>query len=124
MFNFMTILEALSNVGVALLLFCIFWLSNFCLSLYYNIGVLKERFDKAKLILGLQKLLAVFLGLLFLVVGLTLMPEFMKYVGFGIKDEWIELFDKVGILSIIITSCLTYGKEAIETLRRIFTNIE
>lgn len=122
MFSTILILESIKNIGIALLLLCMFWASNFCFSLYYNINVLKEDFSKDKIKVGIQKIIALVIGLLLLVVALTLMPQFLSAIGFVIQPEWVELFDKLGVVSIIITACMTYGKEAIQTATKIFTN--
>lgn len=120
MFDLMIVLESLKNISASLGIFCLFWMSNFSLSMYYNIDVLQEGFDKDRMISGIKKLIMVGLGMLFLVLGITLLPQFMNHVGFIVDEQWVELFDRLGILSIIITSCLTYGKQSVTTLKDIF----
>lgn len=120
MFDLMIVLENLKNISMSLGIFCLFWMANFLLSIHYNIDVLKERFDKNRMMSGIKKLVMVGLGMFFLVLGITLLPQFMDYIGFTIDEQWAELFDRLGVLSIIITSCLTYGKQSVLTLRDIF----
>ena len=120
MFDLIIVLESLKNISASLGIFCLFWMANFSLSMYYNIDVLQESFDKDRMISGIKKLIMVGLGMLFLVLGITLLPQFMNHVGFIVDEQWVELFDRLGILSIIITSCLTYGKQSVTTLKDIF----
>ena len=90
MFDLIIVLENLKDISASLGIFCLFWMANFSLSMYYNIDVLQEGFDKDRMISGIKKLIMVGLGMLFLVLGIPvslflivqtfLIPDLVDYL--------------------------------------------
>ncbi|MEG2079914.1 hypothetical protein [Chryseobacterium sp.] len=89
-------------------------------SLYLNIGIVKEEFSWQKLWLGVLKLFALIIGIGALALAFTLLPVYLTEIGFPIPDEWTEMFNMLGLVGIVITSAVTYGKEALITISDIF----
>ena len=105
MFN--ALLENLTNIGWAMLIFLCAYLANVAFSLWYNIKIRKEDFDR-------EKLIASGLKILVFVVGLTLLwtAIFANEVGWTIPDEYTDIFaDLVIIGAVLLVSC-KYIKEA------------
>lgn len=120
MYDVSIVLENLKIISISFGFFLLLWLSNFVLSLYYNIGIVKDSFDKTKLKDGFLKMISVMVGTLLLIVAFTTLPQFLTYIGFPQTEEIQNLFNVIGISGIIITSSITYGKQAIQTLTDIF----
>ena len=106
------ILGNLKDVGLGVLLFIVAYVSNMMLSLYYNIKILNEPFDKNKLITSGIKIVAFGIGTGLLCVCITAIPEFANYVGFAIPEEYGDVFQDLAILAVFITSSLRYVIEA------------
>lgn len=106
------IISNLQNVGIGVLLFIVAYVSNMALSLYYNIKVLNEAFDKAKLINSALKIAAFAIGTALLCIGVTTIPAFASHVGFEIPEEYSTVFQDLAILSVFIISSCKYLLEA------------
>ena len=76
------VLNNLINIGWAMLIFLCAYLSNVAFSLYYNIKVLLQPFDKQKMINSGLKV-ATF------VVGLTLLPTITKSAKISVYSSGI-----------------------------------
>ena len=93
------LLENLTNIGWAMLIFLCAYLANVAFSLWYNIKIRKEDFDREKLIASGLKIL-------------TALPIFANEVGWAIPDEYTDIFaDLVIIGAVLLVSC-KYIKEA------------
>ena len=106
------IISNLQDVGIGVLLFIVAYVSNMALSLYYNIKVLNETFDKAKLINSALKIAAFGIGTALLCVGITTIPAFASHVGFEIPAEYSTVFQDLAVLSVFIISSCKYLVEA------------
>ena len=99
------VLNNLINIGWAMLIFLCAYLSNVAFSLYYNIKVLLQPFDRQKMINSGLKV-ATF------VVGLTLLCV-------AIPEEYTEIFaDLVIVGAVLMVSC-KYIAEAFTKFRAI-----
>ena len=110
------LLNNLIFIGIAMGLLSVSWLSNFVLSLYYNIKLLSQPFDWTRLFNGGLKLLTVVLGTALLVVSITFVPIFLQFTGVEILDEYIEFFSVLTIIVIFAKSIFAYVKQAYTTL--------
>lgn len=72
MFN--ALLENLTNIGWAMLIFLCAYLANVAFSLWYNIKIRKEDFDREKLIASGLKILVFVVGLTLLCTAITALP--------------------------------------------------
>ena len=103
MFN--ALLENLTNIGWAMLIFLCAYLANVAFSLWYNIKIRKEDFDREKLIASGLKILVFVVGLTLLCTAITALPIFANEVGWAIPDEYTDIF------AVLLVSC-KYIKEA------------
>ena len=89
-----TILNNLTNIGWAMLIFLCAYLSNVAFSLYYNIKVLLEPFDRGKAINSALKVTAFVTGLTLLCLAVTTLPLFANMVGWDIPAEYADIFKR------------------------------
>lgn len=110
MFN--SIVENLVSIGWSMLIFLSAYLANVTFSLWYNIKLLHEPFDREKLINSAYKIATFAIGLTLLCVALTTLPLFANEVGWAIPQEYTDIFaDLVIIGAVLLVSC-KYIKEA------------
>lgn len=109
---FETLLENLTNIGWSMLIFLSAYLANVAFSLWYNIKIQKETFDRNKLIASGLKIAVFVVGLTLLCTSITALPIFANEVGWTIPDEYTDVFaDLVIIGAVLLVSC-KYIKEA------------
>lgn len=113
------VLDNLKNIGFAVSLLAVFMLSNMAFSLWYNIKIVKEKFQIKKLIEGLFKIISFSIGLALLTIGITLIPTYITYIGIEIKQEVLDLINISVIVYMFIDTIVFYGKQASETLNKI-----
>lgn len=113
------ILNNMINIGWAMLIFLAAYLSNVAFSLYYNIKVLLQPFDKAKLITSGLKILAVGLGLTLLCVSITTLPLFAGQVGWEIPAEYTDVFSNLVIIGAVLMVGCKYIVEAFTKFKAI-----
>lgn len=102
----------LINIGWAMLIFLAAYLANVAFSLWYNIKIQREAFDRNKLIASGLKILTFVVGLTLLCTAITGLPLFATQVGWAIPEEYSDLFaDLVIIGAVLLVSC-KYIKEA------------
>lgn len=77
------VLNNLINIGWAMLIFLCAYLSNVAFSLYYNIKVLLQPFDKQKMINSGLKVATFVVGLTLLCVAITTLPIYADQLGVG-----------------------------------------
>lgn len=107
-----SILENLISVGWSMLIFLAAYLANVTFSLWYNIKLQKEPFDRAKLIASAIKIATFVIGLALLCVSVTTLPLFANEVGWTVPQEYSDIFaDLVIIGAVLLVSC-KYIKEA------------
>lgn len=106
------VISNLKDVGIGVLLFIVAYAANMALSLYYNIKVLNEAFDKTKLFNSVLKIISFGIGTALLCIGVTTIPAFASHVGFEIPAEYSAVFQDLAILSVFIVSSCKYLLEA------------
>ena len=100
------ILNNLINIGWAMLIFLCAYLSNVAFSLYYNIKVLLQPFDKQKMINSGLKVATFVVGLTLLCVAITTLPIYADQLGWAIPEEYTEIFaDLVIVGAVLMVSC-------------------
>ena len=116
------VIENLINIGWAMLIFLSAYLANVAFSLWYNIKIQQQSFDKSKLIASALKELTFVVGLTLLCVAITTLPLFATQVGWTIPDEYTDIFaDLVIIGAVLLVSC-KYIKEAFEKFTAILNS--
>lgn len=109
----------LTYVGIGACLFLVSYLSNMTFSLYYNIKILSQQFDKNKIINSALRVASVTVGLALLCIAITTTPEFATYVGLKIPTEYTEIFSNLAILTLFVTSSCKYVAEAYNKFKKI-----
>lgn len=111
------IMNNLINIGWAMLIFLAAYLSNVAFSLYYNIKILLQPFDREKAINSALKVAAFVVGLTLLCVSITTLPLYANQVGWAIPEEYTEIFaDLVIVGAVLMVSC-KYIAEAFTKFR-------
>ena len=113
------VLNNLINIGWAMLIFLCAYLSNVAFSLYYNIKVLLQPFDRQKMINSGLKVATFVVGLTLLCVAITTLPIYADQLGWAIPEEYTEIFaDLVIVGAVLMVSC-KYIAEAFTKFRAI-----
>lgn len=100
------ILNNLTNIGWAMLIFLCAYLSNVAFSMYYNIKILLEPFDKQKIVNSCLKIAVFVIGLTLLCLAITTLPLFAGMIGWEIPAEYTDIFsDLVIVGAVLIVSC-------------------
>lgn len=100
------ILHNLINIGWAMLIFLCAYLSNVAFSMYYNIKILLEPFDKQKIVNSCLKIAVFVIGLTLLCLAITTLPLFASMIGWEIPAEYTDIFsDLVIVGAVLIVSC-------------------
>lgn len=110
------LLTNLIYICIAMAIFAIFWLSNFSYSLFYNIKLLKEPYDKEKLKDGILKVIVVAIGTALYAIGVTLLIAFLNYINIPIDETYLEFLNVLAIVGIFAKASYGYAKQANETL--------
>jgi hypothetical protein len=113
------VLHNLMLVGFAVILLGLAMLSNTCFGLWYNVKSLRKKFDCKKLLQSLLKFLVFVVGLGSLSILVTLLPAYAQYSGVDLPQEAYEIINILLIVSIFITSIISYAKQAIDKLKKI-----
>lgn len=100
------VLNNLINIGWVMLIFLCAYLSNVAFSLYYNIKILLQPFDKQKMINSGLKVVTFVVGLTLLCVAITTLPIYADQLGWAIPEEYTEIFaDLVIVGAVLMVSC-------------------
>ena len=113
------IIENLTRVGIALAIYAGSWIANTAVKLYYNIQILDQSFDKDKFRVSLLKVLSFLVSMTLQVTCITAIPLFVNEVGFAIPDAYIDIFNVLIIIQVIITVAIQYLAEAFKALKDI-----
>lgn len=113
------LLNNLIYTGLVMGLVAISWTSNFSLALYHNLKLLSEPFDKLRFKNGIFKLGTLTIGTALLVITITFVPIFAKFIGVEIGEEYIQFFSILTIIVMFTKSIFYYTKQAYEKLNGI-----
>lgn len=113
------VLENLTYVGIGAALFLVAYTSNMAFSLYYNIRMIMEKFDKNKILDSVIRVTTIIVGLALLCIVITTIPAFASYVGLDIPKEYAEIFSNLAILALFVTSSCKYVFEAYTKFKKI-----
>lgn len=77
------------------------------------------QFDYKKFIKGILYTAVILVGLACLIAGITMIPELMKYYNITLIDTEVlkNVIDIIIIISTIIGSTITYGKDAFDKFK-------
>lgn len=114
-----SVIVNLEYVGIGAALFLVAYLSNMAFSLYYNIEMLKQQFDKRKVLNSAIKVATIVVGLTLLCVAITTLPQFVTHVGLTIPQEYADIFSNLAVLTLFVTSACKYVFEAYNKFKKI-----
>lgn len=106
------LLNNLMNIGFAMLIFLCAYLANIAFSLWYNIKILNQKFDKGKIYASGLKILVFVVGLTLLCIAITALPIFANQVGWEIPDEYADVFANIVIIAAVLLVSSKYIKGA------------
>lgn len=115
---------ALENLLAALVGFSIFgmaYLSNVSFSLYYNIKIAGETFEKQRLINSLYKILAFAGGTMLLVLSTSLIIPWANKNNLPIPAEYSTVISTVVTLGACLSGSLKYILEAFNKMKKILS---
>ena len=109
---FNNMLANLLNMAYAMGIFLCAYLSNMAFGLYHNVKQLGQPFERDRLINSGWKVLSVVLGLTFLVVAATALPNFATLVGWEIPAEYTDVLSNIAVIGVCLLASCKYIKEA------------
>lgn len=118
--DIMTIVVAnLEKVGIGVLLFLGAYLSNICLGVWRNVKIEGYDFDWKLIAQSAVKFVVLGIGIGLMSVVVSILPEYMTYVGIDITDEAMQVFDSIVIVTAFMTAAVKYVKDAYAKLKDI-----
>ena len=118
--DIMTIVVAnLEKVGIGVLLFLGAYLSNICLGVWRNVKIEGYDFDWKLIAQSIVKFVVLGVGIGLMSVLVSVLPEYMTYVGIDITDEAMQVFDSIVIVTAFMTAAVKYVKDAYTKLKDI-----
>ena len=112
-------LENLTITSEAMVLFIVAYLANIMFSLYYNVTLVGQEFDRTRLIKSFIKAIIFALGLTMLILVITGLPVFMNAMGLNLPQEYQEVFNNLVIIITITSVTIKYTLESFEKFRNI-----
>lgn len=118
--DIMTIVIAnLEKVGIGVLLFLGAYLSNICLGVWRNVKIEGYDFDWKLIAQSAVKFVVLGVGIGLMSVVVSVLPEYMTYVGIDITEEAMQVFDSIVIVTAFMTAAVKYVKDAYTKLKDI-----
>lgn len=114
-----SMLIALQYAATGLALFIISYASNMCFSIYYNIKVLGETFNKSKILNSIFKILTFGVGTFLMAVATVGIPEFANLTGIKLPEEYVKVFSTLAIAGVFIYCSCKYILEAFGKFKKI-----
>ena len=120
--DIMTIVIAnLEKVGIGVLLFLGAYLSNICLGVWRNVKIEGYDFDWKLIAQSAVKFVVLGIGIGLMSIVVSVLPEYMTYVGIDITDEAMQVFDSIVIVTAFMTAAIKYVKDAYTKLKDILS---
>ena len=102
-----------------MLIFLCAYLANICFSLYLNIGLYKQEFDKDKIIKSVIKAVVFIIGLALTTTAITVIPVFAELMSWEIPSEFTEMFSGLVIVATLLYVTCRYVVEAFTKFKAI-----
>ena len=112
-------LVAIEYAGIGLILFIISYVSNMCFSIYYNIKILGQTFNKQKIFDSGFKIATLGIGTLLMTIATVGIPEFGSITGIQLPQEYVEVFSTLAISAVFIICSCKYILEAYGKFKKI-----
>ena len=105
------------SISIAFLLAAV--ITHILLKTFYNLSIVKEKWDLSKFCEGLSKMAVVLAGTYLLSATLAFFPIFLSMLGVSMSDSVIEYLNITTILLIMLKPTMAYTKRNIESLENI-----
>lgn len=122
---FQIILDNIKIIGMLFGLFGLFFCSNTMFGLYLNTNIKQEKFEWARLWSGVKRGIILFIGILCLVVGVSIIGTVVNMA--EIIDIDPTIVDGISIVTmgtIIVYSTTDYAKQCIDKFKKIMNKEE
>lgn len=116
-FNLM--LDNLRNAGIGILIFLLAYIANISFSLYYNIKVLGQNFNKEQMWNSFLRIITFAVGTCCLVVVITALPLFANYMGLPLPDDFVNNLTMVAIIGFPLYLASKYAMMAFEKMKKV-----
>lgn len=113
------VVDNLEKVGIGVVLFLGAYLSNICLGAWRNVKIEGYDFDWKLIAQSAVKFVVLGIGIGLMSIVVSILPEYMTYVGIDITDEAMQVFDSIVIVTAFMTAAVKYVKDAYAKLKDI-----
>ena len=111
------VLLNLEKVGFGVAIFLGAYLSNICLGIWRNVKIEGYEFDWKMIGQSVLKFIVLGLGISLMSIVVSVLPEYMTYVGIDIADETMQVMDGIVIVTAFVTAACKYVKDAFQKLK-------
>lgn len=115
------VLLNLEKVGFGVAIFLGAYLSNICLGIWRNVKIEGYEFDWKMIGQSVLKFIVLGLGISLMSIVVSVLPEYMTYVGIDIADETMQVMDGIVIIGAFVTATCKYVKDAFQKLKDILS---
>lgn len=115
------VLLNLEKVGFGVAIFLGAYLSNICLGIWHNVKIEGYEFDWKMIGQSVLKFVVLGLGISLMSIVVSVLPEYMTYVGIDIADETMQVMDGIVIIGAFVTAACKYVKDAFQKLKDILS---
>jgi hypothetical protein len=115
------VLLNLEKVGFGVAIFLGAYLSNICLGIWRNVKIEGYEFDWKMIGQSVIKFIVLGLGISLMSIVVSVLPEYMTYVGIDIADETMQVMDGIVIIGAFVTATYKYVKDAFQKLKDILS---
>lgn len=113
------VLDNFEKVGFGVVLFLGAYVSNICLGAWRNVKIEGYDFDWRLIGQSLLKFVVLGIGIALLSIVISLLPEYMTYVGIDIGEETMDVLDSLVIIAAFVGASCKYVKDAYTKLKEI-----
>lgn len=115
------VLLNLEKVGFGVAIFLGAYLSNICLGIWRNVKIEGYEFDWKMIGQSALKFIVLGLGISLMSIVVSVLPEYMTYMGIDIADETMQVMDGIVIVTAFVTAACKYVKDAFQKLKDILS---
>lgn len=115
------VLLNLEKVGFGVAIFLGAYLSNICLGIWRNVKIEGYEFDWKMIGQSALKFIVLGLGISLMSIVVSVLPEYMTYVGIDIADETMQVMDGIVIIGAFVTATCKYVTDAFQKLKDILS---
>ena len=113
------VLDNLEKVGIGCFLFLGAYLSNMCLGVWRNVRIQGYNFDWRLIAQSVAKFVVLGLGIGLMSIVVSILPQYMIYVGIDVSDDTMQVFDSIVIITAFMSAAIRYVKDAYDKLKDI-----